>query len=37
MALFIFLINLPQVETRGYDMFRADGPSKYLKNFYELT
>ncbi len=37
MALFIFLINLPRVETRGYNMFRADGPLKYLENFYGLT
>jgi len=27
MALIIFFINLPRVETRGYNMFRADGPS----------
>ena len=25
-ALLIFSINLPRVETRGYYMFRADGP-----------
>ena len=30
MALFIFSINLPRVSTRGYNMFRADGPLNIL-------